>query len=79
MSEQAAVRDITHQKFDHGKELVNRLIEPRGSFCRRSTPNGLPQVCMGFGVVELNSLDASEVIVVTSKLRVARGGWERSF
>ena len=66
MPEQAAVGDIAHQEFNYRRELVNCLIEPRGSLCRRSASDGLPQVRVGLGVVELNGLDASEVIMVTS-------------
>lgn len=78
MSEQAAFRDITHKEFDHRRELVNRLIESRGSLRGRGTPNGLPQVGMRLGVIELDGFDPAKIIVITGKLGVARRCWERS-
>lgn len=71
MSEQAAVRDITHKELNHRGELMNRLIKSRGGLRRRGASDGLPQVCMGLGVIKLDGFDTAEIIVVTSKLRVA--------
>ena len=57
---------------------MNCLIESRGSLRSGSAPNGLPQVGMSFGVIELDGFDTAKVIMVASKLRVARRSWERS-
>jgi len=51
MSEQAAVRDIAHKELNHRGKLVNCLIESRGCLRSRSSPNCLPQVCVGLGVI----------------------------
>ena len=77
MSEEAAVRDITHEEFNHRGELMNRLIKSWGGFGRRGASDGLPQVCMGLGVIKLDGFDTAKIIVVTSKLRIARRGRER--
>jgi len=78
MSKQATVRDIAHQELNHRREFMNCLIESRGSLRRRSTPNCLPQVRMGFCVIKLDGFDTAKIIVITSKLRVARRRRERS-
>ena len=78
MPEQAAVWNVPHKEFNHNRELVDRLIKTRGDLRGGCTPNGLPQVRVGVGVVELDCLDTPEVIMITSKLRVACRSWECS-
>jgi hypothetical protein len=49
---------------------VHGLVESRGSLGWRCTSNGLSQVYMGLSVIQLNSFDTTEVIMVASKLGV---------
>ena len=72
MPKQATLRDITHEELNDREELVDCLIESWGSLRSRSAPNRLPQVCVGLGVIQLYGFDTAKVIVITSKLRVAR-------
>ena len=77
--EQTTVRDIAHKELDHHGEFMNCLVESRGGLRSRSTPDCLPQVCMGLSVIELDGLDTAKVVVITSELRVTRRRRERSF
>lgn len=72
MPKQAALRDITHEELNDREELVNCLVESWGSLRMRSTPDRLPQVCVGLRVIQLYGFDTTKVIVITSELGVAR-------
>ena len=56
---------------------MDRLVEPRRSLSWRCPTNGLLKVCVRGGVIQLDSLDPTKVIVVSCVLRVAGGGRER--
>jgi len=71
VSEEASVRNISHEKLNHHEELVNLLVESRGEFGRRSASNGLLQIGMRFGIVELHRLDPSKIVVISCELVVA--------
>lgn len=79
MSEQSPIWDITHEQFHDDEELVYGLIKPRCRSRLRGASNGLLEITMGLGVVELNDFDAAEVVVVASELAVASTAWERRF
>ena len=79
MSEQTALRDFTHQELYDNRQLVYGLVESRRCFRRRCTSYSLLEVCMGFAIVQLNGLDATQVIVEPGKLRVSSRCGERSF
>jgi len=79
MSEQRPIRDIAHEQFHDDEEFVDGLIEPRCRSRLRGASNGLLEIAMGVGVIELNDFDAAEVVVVAGKLAIAGTAWERRF
>lgn len=79
MSEQSPIRDITHEQFHDDEEFVYGLIKPRCRSRLGGTSNGLLEITMCLGVIELNDFDAAEVVVVASELAVASTAWERRF
>jgi hypothetical protein len=70
MPEESPIRNVSHQKFHHDRELVDCLVEAGCSRRWRSTTNGLLQVRVCCGIVELYSSDAAEEIMVAGMLRV---------
>lgn len=75
MSEETPFRNISHQQLDDDEEFVHGLEEAWSSSCRRRPPDGLLQICVRSGVVQLNSLYATKVVVEPCKLRI--GGRSR--
>ena len=76
MTEETTFRDISHQQLDNHREFVNRLIETRSGGRRRSMSDSLLNICMSGGVVQLDGLDTTKVVVIASILWVTCGGWE---
>lgn len=74
--EEPAVGDVAHEQLDDDEGLVHGLEEARRGLGRGRAPDGLLQVRVRVGVVELHGLDAPEVVVVPRELRVARGRGE---
>lgn len=63
--ENAVFWDFTHQEFyNHGK-FVHGLEKARCSFWGRCPSDGLLQIGMGFTVVQLDSLDMAQEVVVS--------------
>ena len=79
MPKEAPFRDIAHEKFDYDGQLMHGLIESRSGLGRWSAAYGLLEVRVCSGVIELNSLDPTEIVVVPRVLGVAGGGGEGSF
>ena len=76
MPEEAPLGDIAHKQLDNDGQLVYSLVKTGGGFCRRGPPDSLLQVGMRRGVIQLDCLDATEVVVVSCVLGVAGGGGE---
>lgn len=77
MPEETALRNVTHEKLDNDRELVDRLVEPRRSLGWGCPTNRLLKVCVRGGIVQLDSLDTAQVIMVSCMLGVTCGGGER--
>jgi hypothetical protein len=76
MPEEAAFGNIAHEKLYHHKQFVYGLVEARCKFRRRRAADGLLQVGVRRGIVELHSLDATKVVVIAGVLRVGGGSGE---
>ena len=80
-AEYAALRQVAHQQLNDDQQLVRRLVE---TSCHRlgrcitlhhqsvlgRTANGLLQVRMRIRIVELDSADTANIVVVARHLRI---------
>ncbi len=53
LSKDTPLRNITHQQFDDHEELVYSLVEARSDGRGRCSTNGMLEMSVGFGIVEL--------------------------
>ena len=72
--EETALWDIAHKELDDNRELMNRLVEPRRSLGWGCPTNRLLKVCVRGGIVQLDSLDTAQVVMVSCMLRITGGG-----
>lgn len=72
MTEKAALRNVTHEQFNHYKELMHGLEEPGRSACGGRASDRLLEVGVRVGVVELHGANTTKVVMVARELRVAR-------
>lgn len=79
MAEQPTIRNVAHEQLDDNAELVDRLVETGSRFRRRCPSNCLLKVRVRIGVVQLDCLDAAEIVMVSRVLRVASGRGEGCF
>jgi len=77
--ENRPLRNITHQQFDDHKVFVHRLYKSRGERLRRCSPDGMLQMRMRLGVVQLDRSNPAQVKQVSSQLRVTRRFGESGF
>lgn len=70
MSESTAIGDFAHQQVNHDRQFVHSLVEPRSCLDRGRTSNGLLQIVVCRGIVQLHGLDTAEIVVIPSKLRI---------
>lgn len=61
--EQTTLGDLTHQELHDNGKFMYSLIKSRRSLCGGSAPDGLLEICMGFAVVQLNSLDTTQIVM----------------
>ena len=71
MTESSSIRDVAHKQFDHDEKFMHGLVKPRCRFGGRRPSDGLLKVGVCGGIIELYGFDAAEVVMVSSKLRVA--------
>lgn len=73
MPERRPLRDVTHQHLYHHEQLVGSLPKACSGLRWRCSPDGLLKVRVRSGVIQLDSLDATNVVVVTSPLGIHSG------
>ena len=68
--EEASLRNVAHEQLHNNEELVHGLEEAWGGLGRGRAPDCLLQVRVRRGVIELHGLDATQIVMVSSKLGV---------
>lgn len=71
--ERLALRDLAHQQLNQHAQLRRRLQEPRCDLGLGRAPDGLLEVAVGLGVVELDGPDPADVVAPPGELPVAGG------
>lgn len=79
MSESASLRNVTHQHLHDYEQFVGSLPESWSGLGWRGTSDSLLEICVCGGVVELNSLDTAEIVVVAGVLGIGSRRREGGF
>jgi hypothetical protein len=69
LEEHIAIRDFAHEQLNAAKELVDFCTESLGAM-GRSFSDSLHQTRVRLGVVKLNTLQTTKIVIVSRKLEV---------
>jgi hypothetical protein len=72
LPEDGSVGDVSHQQLHHDQQLHGCLVEAARMVRRRRFAGRSNEVLVGFGILELDGADATEIVEITRDLVVGR-------